>query len=484
MTTIDLRLHATKASLWSAAEIASRQAIQFIVLVLLAHLLTPADFGMMAMLLVLISVGTILADAGFGTALIQRQDATSDDEATAFYSTLGIGLAAAGAMWMSADVIAGFYRQPALVPLIHVIVLVLPISALGSVPDALLTKRLNFQARTHAQALASLFSGILSVCLAVLGFGVWTLVWQALANAAIRTLLLWKLSRWRPHGAFRRSSLHTLGGFGLYMFLANLFNTASVRLQSVLIGRMFDTSALGLYTVAQNTQDAPTSFLGALLGRVALPSFSTLAHDRERLRNALRASIRASLFLFFPCMLGIAVMARPLIELAYGPRWTDAAPILTFLALSAALWPIHVLNLSALTAQGRSDLLFGLEVVKDLILVSLSIVASPAGPVAMAAALLAASLAAVLINTWYSSRMLDYGIVAQLRDQKETFLICALAALPSLGMLHWLARGPIADTLAIMSAIAVYTILALAMRIPGFVELRNMAISLYPKQTT
>ena len=312
--------------MWSALEISARYGVQFAVMIVLARLLTPADFGLIAMILVFISIGTLLVDSGFGTALVQRQRTTPNDETTVFAFTIGSSTVVAIMLWLAAPVIAGFYSQSELVPLTHLLMLVLPLGALASVPDALLTQRLDFRSRAKAEIIASLCSGVVAVVLAWHGFGVWSLAWQAIISIGMRALLLWLYSGWRPRGRFSMISFRSLFRFGGYMLASSLLDTISIRMQSLLIGWMFDTRALGYYTLAQNTQQAPASFISGILNRVGLPVFSSVADQPVKLLGALRLSLRIAIFLFVPCMIGIAIVAKPLIVMLYGVKWAPAAP--------------------------------------------------------------------------------------------------------------------------------------------------------------
>lgn len=447
---------AAHATWWSVLEIAARYGVQFAVVILLARLLTPADFGLIAMLLVFTTVAALLVDSGFGTALVQKQNTSDDDESTVFVSGIIVSVVVGGTLWFGAPFIAAFYAQPLLMPLTRVLLFVLPLSAMAAVPDALLTQRLDFRSRANAEIFASLCSGAVAVVLAWRGFGVWSLAWQSLVAIGVRAALLWLFSGWRPRGRFRIVSFRRLFAFGSYMLMANLLNTISIRLQSLLIGRLFDSRALGYYTLAQNTQQAPTQFMSGVLNRVGLPVFSAVADQPAKLVSALRMSLRVACFAFVPCMVGIAVVAKPLIAMLYGARWAPAAPLLSILAVSAALWPLHVLNLAAVGARGRSDLIFKLELVKRMLSIGLILACSPGGPMAIAWAVLVSSLIAVAINTWYTHRLLGYGALAQLRDQAATLLLSSSAALAGWLVLRWLPPGTGAMAAAIAAAVVVY----------------------------
>jgi teichuronic acid exporter len=479
MPTLETR--AASAAWWSTLEILTRYGVQFLVMVALARLLTPDDFGLIAMLLVFTSIGILLVDSGFGAALIQRQQTTADDETTVFTFTMVVGIVTALALALAAPAIAAFFHQPKLADLTRVMAVVLPLGAFASVPDALLTMKLDFKARARAEVIASLCSGAVAVVLALRGWGVWSLAWQSIVSIGVRGILLWLYSGWRPRGRYRGASFRSLFGFGGYMLLTGLLNTAAVRLQSLLIGRLFDARTLGFYTLAQNTQQAPASLIDGILKRVGLPVFSTIAQDRARLRSALRGSLRMSMFLFVPCMVGIALVAKPLIAMIYGQRWVPAAPILSILSLSTALWPIHVLNLAAIGALGRSDLLLRIEVPKQIIGIVLIVAIARWGPVAIALAVFASGFSGAAINAYYSTKLLDYGLVEQLLDQGATFALSLAAACVGWVILQWPRPGPLPMICAIAGAAATYGLLAVLTRNAALAGLLSVARTLRGK---
>jgi len=470
-----LASRAAHAGWWSALEIAARYGTQLVLMVVLARLLPAETFGLIAMLLVFTSIGALLVDSGFGVALVQRRTVNEDDEATVFAFSITAGLVTALLLWACAPAIARFYEEPQLVSLLVVLSVILPLNALATVPDALLTKRLDFRARTSAELVGSLVSGVLAIVLAFQGFGVWSLVFQAVAASVLRTTMLWLLSKWRPRGRFSVASFRRLLGFGGYMLLTNLLDTITIRLQSVLIGKMYDSGTLGYYTIAQNTQQAPASFFGSILSRVGLPVFASIADDQATLRDALRASIRASMYLFMPCMLGISVLAAPLVSVLYGQRWLPAAPILSILSLASLFWPMHVLNLAAISAQGRSDLFFRLAVLKKLIAIALIIAASPFGAIAMAWAVFAASLIATVVNTYYTAKFLEYGFFKQMRDLANTMAGAFMAAIAGYCVLHFNPPSPAATGAAIGLAALVYIGWSLMTRSPAMRDLLGVA---------
>jgi O-antigen/teichoic acid export membrane protein len=462
------------AVLWSTVEIAARFGAQFAVTLVLARLLLPSDFGLVAMLLVFTSIGVLLTNAGFGAALIQRRETTDDDETTVFCFNIATATIVAALLWTCAGSIARFYSQPELAALTRVAAFAIPIGALGAVPDALLTKRLAFRSRTNAQLIASIGSGSLAILLALRGHGAWSLVWQTLSANSLRSVCLWFFSAWRPRGTFRLSSFRVLFGFGGYLLMSGLLNEIAGRVQSLIIGRLFDARSVGFYALAGSVPGSPKSFIGALLGRVGLPVFATMADRPDKLREALRISLRLSMFLFIPCMFGIAVVARPLIVTLYGEKWGPAAPLTALLAIAAVLFPLHVLNLSVLAAQGRSDRFFNLEIFKHVTIILLTLLAAPFGTTAIAASTIVAGVCAAAINTWYTRKTLGFGLASQLLDQKGTFALTLLASVPAWCVLHWTKPGIVPTLAAIALAVFIYFGAAFALRHPALTDLLSV----------
>lgn len=478
-----LKARAASATWWSTLEITSRYCVQIAVTIILARLLQPADFALIAMLLVFTTLATILIYSSFGSALIQRRQTTVDDETTAFIVTLGTGLTMATLLWFCAPAIAGFYRQPELVPLMHLIVWILPLGGLAAVPDALLTKRLNFVARTRTELIASGISGCAAVALAWHGYGVWSIACQIVLSAGLRAALLWHAARWMPHGRFTMDSLHRLFGFGSFLLLSHLLDEGFVRLQILLLGRLFAATTLGYYTLAQTAQQAPTSFVETVLYRVGLPVFSEVAAEPVRLRDLLRRSARVSLFIFMPCMVCLALLARPFIELVYGAKWDDAAPMLAVLALAASLWPLQVLNITAITALGRSSVIFQAGVIKRVFAIILVVISSPFGPFAVACSVLISNLFTAVVNAWYSDRLLGYSLLMQLADLGATLASCAAAAAIGWGTLHLMGASVLGTALAIVSSGAVYLGGAIVSDNPALHELFRVGREFYNRRT-
>lgn len=417
--------HATR---WSGVEIGTRYFLQFGVTVVLAHLIDPAAYGIVAMVLVFTALGNVFVDSGTGLALIQRQRTSEDEETSAFVINLAISLVACAALVLGAPFIADFYGRPEVARLCVVLAVIFPLNALAVVPDALLTQQLRFQSRSRVEVVSSLISGVIAIALALLDFGPWALVFQAIVSIGCRAAMLYIVSGWRPRGRYSSDAARSILGFGGYMLLAGLVDTAYNRLQAVLIGRLFSAKDLGFYSLAQNTQQAPTSFAAALLNRLGLPLLSSVNDDMNEMRRLLRIALRMSLFAFAPMMVILAIYATPIVTLVYGERWLPSGPLLAILTLAAIPWPAHVLSLVVLNALGQPRLVFRVEVMKKAVAVALLVASATWGLQAMAWSTVLTSLVSYLLNAYVVGKRIGYDALTQLRDLFPTALATTGAA--------------------------------------------------------
>lgn len=471
-----LAQRAAGAAWWSALEIASRYGVQFVVTAILARLLTPGDFGVVAVVVVFTTLASIFVDSGFGTALIQRGSPTADERTTVAAYAFVVAIAAAALIAFAAPALAHFFKQPELIPLLRAAVWVLPLSALSVVPDAILTLRLRFRARTMAQLLASVISGAAGIMLAWNGAGSWSLVVQLIVAAAVRSFMLIILSRDRQdeRGRVTLDALRRLAAFGTYMLLAGVIDAMLTRVQAVLLARLADVRQVGFYSLAQTAQLAPATFIGSILNRVGLPVFVQIADDPVRLRGAMSSALRVSMFCFAPCMLLTAALARPIVIAIYGAMWAPAIPLLSIMAIGTLWWPVHVLNLAALSALGRSDLFFRLEVAKALVLLGMLAAAAPHGAVAIATATAFSSFLAVVINTWHARRLLGYGALSQLHDIAAPLLVGCVAVAAAWVVLYCFDSSIIGGFWAALVASALYVGIAKAAHLRAWHEFTLM----------
>jgi teichuronic acid exporter len=469
---LSLRSKSIRAIFWSGADVFLRQGLQFFVSILLARLLAPEDFGVIALLYVFISLASLFVNSGFSSALIQRQDITHTDQSTVFFFNLGMAALMSLVLYVAAPWIAAFFELPILQSLTYVMALNVFIGAVGSIHNTLLTKALDFKTIMKVGGVATFSSGLLAVLMAWSGYGVWSLAWQSLLSSLISTALLWKWHSWRPSWEFSLTSLRSLFRFGGYMLLSGVLDTIYTRLYSVLIGKFYSARELGYYTRAESTEQLPVDVLTKVLNRVAFPVFSEAAAEPERLARGMRKVLVTIMLLNIPALLGLAVLAEPLVITLFGEKWLPSVPFLKVLCLSGVIWPLHVINLNALMAQGRSDLFFRIEIIKKLVGVLLLVLASLHSVMAIAWATVLLGVIGFFINAHYSGVLLSYGSWQQLRDIQPYALVgLAMAASVWAGshVLHW---APAAElvTLTVMGA-SFYFVACYLLRLAAFNEI-------------
>jgi O-antigen/teichoic acid export membrane protein len=403
------------ATLWSAADILTRQGVQFAVAVILARLLSPEEFGTIALLGLFAGIASVLVEGGMSSALVQQREVSDEDLSTVFWLNLGAGVIAACVLWLAAPQIAAFFEKPILVPLTAVMAVNVLIGACGAVQQTLFVKRLDMRPVTIASAASIVGSSVFAVVMAWQGYGVWALAGQTFVSGAVATALLWLQSSWRPSFAFSVASARRLFGFGGYMLASGLLDMSFNQLYTLIVGKLYGPAELGLYGRAQATSQTPSAVLNGIVARVAFPVFAR-AESEARLAADMRLALQAMMFVNAPVMLGLAAVAEPLVFVLFGPRWIPCVPVLQVLCLAGLMMPLHVLNLQALMGLGRSALFFRLEVIKKVVGIALVCSAASQGALGIAWAMVALGVAGVFINSFYAYSLFGYGLSRQIAD--------------------------------------------------------------------
>ena len=405
-----------KGVIWSSVERFSVQGVQFFVMLVIARLLTPNDYGLVGMLAIFIAVAQTLIDSGFSQALIRKQNRTEIDNNTVFYFNIIVSIFLYVFLFAIAPWVADFYEEPQLAKLMRVLCLVVIFNSFAVVQRAILTANINFKLQAKASFISALISGGIGVCLALKGYGVWTLVFQLLLSTVINVLLLWWYSPWRPGLFYSWKSFRELFSFGSKLMVVGLIDTIYNNLYQIIIGKIFSATSLGFYTRAQHFSELPSSNITGILQRVTYPVLCNIQDDNERLRDNYRKLLRVSAFVIFPIMCLIAGLAHPMIKLLIGEKWNYAATLLTPICFFMMWYPIHAINLNLLQVKGRSDLFLKLEIIKKVIIVSVLILSIPFGLLFMCYSRIATTIICLVINTYYTGKLIQVGFIKQMKD--------------------------------------------------------------------
>ena len=318
---------------WTFLSRIGAQATQVLFSIFLARLLTPSEYGAMAMLLVLSGFAQILGEAGLASALIYYDKSDKIQLSTAFWIQASINLFFTLLFFFAAPLVADFYNNPVLDPLTRLMSINFIIQSVGQIQNAILAKRMDFKAIGITTYVAALVSSICAVVLAHLNFGVWALAWQALSSSITLLIVYTLYTRWWPSFAFSADKAKELVRYGLYLVSHNGLNYWMRNGDNLLIGRFLGATPLGIYNRAYTLMLLPLQNIGAIVGQVMFPTLSKLKDDQQAFRDLYCNSIRLISFVSFPIMAGLSLLSKPILLVLYGPQWVEAAPILQILSL-------------------------------------------------------------------------------------------------------------------------------------------------------
>jgi len=470
----NLKAKATRGLFWSSVDRFSSQGISFVFSIFLARILDISDYGIVAMIVVFMAVAQAFVDSGFSSALIRKPDLNEEDKSTAFYFNIVVGLTCYGILFIASPLIADFYDEPLLSPIIRVTGLSIIFNSLCVVQRALFTIAVDFKTQAIISLACTVISGVVGLVMAYNGYGVWALVGQSTISTFLNFVLLWLCSRWRPVTGFSKASFRYLFNFGSKLLASGLLDTLYNNAYPIVIGKFYNSAQLGLYSRAQGYASLPSSNITGILQRVTFPVLSLMQDDDQKLANNYRRLLRMSAFVVFPLMIGLAAIADPLIRVLITSKWAGCIIYLQIICFGMMLYPIHALNLNLLQVKGRSDLFLRLEILKKIIGVCALCITIPFGITAMCIGLVVVSVVALYINTYYTGKLLSLGFLMQIKDLVPFFILSMLVGL----LMYYVPISINNDLYRLVSGgligIVSYVGLAALFRIKEFNELINL----------
>lgn len=411
-----------KGVIWSAVDRFSAQGIQFVFSILIARLLVPEDYGVIAMLNIFLAVSQTFIDSGFGTALIRKIDRTETDFSTVFYFNIAVAVFFYLGLFFAAPAIANFYNTPLLVPVTRVTAINLVISSLSGIHNAKLSIAIDFKSRAKISIVSAVLTGSVGLWMAYSGYGVWALVVQTVFAGIIRTIMLWIIVKWYPKLVFSWKSFKEMFSFGSKLLASGLLDTLYNNIYTLVVGKVFSSSTLGVYAKAQALAEFPSSNITGVLQNVSFPVLSSIQNDEDKLAGAYKRFIRVSAFVIFPLMLGLSSVADPFIRLLLTDKWENTIYLLQIICFSMMWYPIHAINLNILQVKGRSDYFLKLEIIKKIQGVLILCVTVPMGIIAMSYGQVVSSLISLYLNTYYTKKLIGYGLWDQMKDLLPIFI--------------------------------------------------------------
>lgn len=411
-----MRRQTLAAVVWTLFETVVRQVLLLAFTIVLARILTPQQFGVVALLTLFVGISQALVEGGLGSALVQSPKLTQTDISTVFWLQIGLGALLALVMAALGPLLAIGFDEPLLAPMAAAFGVNILISAPASVQTALATKALNFRIPVVVALVSQLVAGVAAVVAALQHAGAWAIVIQSVVASALTTVLLWVCLPWRPSFAFSRQSARRLFSFGIFVTGAGILGEIENRSGSLFVGKAFGTADAGQYQRAMGLQVILARTLSGVVTKVAFPAFAAVQNDSARLISALREAIYVNLVVTGPIMWGTALVSLPLVKMAFGDVWAPSAPALAAFCLAGGFYPIFAVSTKAQRAVGRSRQVFWIYAVRALGTVAVIAPTAHLGFVWMAWAQAVFGILCLSINCYLMSRDLGYRLGEQLKD--------------------------------------------------------------------
>lgn len=426
----DMKRATISSLFWKLFEQGGASVISLVVQIVMARLLAPEEFGMLAIMLVFVNIGNVVVQSGLNTAIIQSPDATERDYSTVFWMSLTMSVVLYGISFVAAPAVAAFYDMPQVVTPLRVLVLVLVVNAYNSIQEAIVARALEFKKTARATVAAGVVSGCAGVAVAVLGGGIWALVVQQLLFQVTKCVVLALEITWKPHLVFDRHRAVVLFRFGWKLLASGVLDQGYQSLADLIIGKQFNKTDLGFVSQGKKYPFAVGALLDGAIQPVVLSAASRVQDDVAMVKRLARRGLKTSTFLIFPAMTLFALTAEPIVSMLLGDKWLPSVPILQAYCFIYALLPIHTTNLQVLNGMGRSDLFLKLEVIKNVVGLAILCVAAFVFDTifAIIAGYVLTGVLCTFINAFPNRRVIGYDFSEQVRDILPAFLLSLAAA--------------------------------------------------------
>ena len=412
--------------LWKFFERISVQGISFIVTIVLARLLSPEEYGTIAIITVFVAIAQIVVEGGLSTALIQKKDADNLDFSTIFYSSIAVSLLLSVILYLTAPSISNFYNQPELTPILRVLSVNLLIGAINSVQVAYLSRNLLFKKMFYSSLVGAIMSGVVGISMATANFGVWSLVGQQISSQFFITTVMWFTLRWRPDVSFSWKRFQTLFNYGWKIFATNFLISIFHNVRSLIIGKLYTRDMLGFFDRGRMLPNMAISSIDSTLKAVLLPVYSKSQDNREELKLMLRRSIKTSCVVIFPLMIGLIVTAKPLVLLLMSEKWLGAVPFVQIFALALMLMPIQSINMEAIKSMGFSGTLLKIEMMKKVLEFAILFATMFISVYAIAWGTVIYNAICIIVNLYPNRKFINYGYREQLSNILPELVVSVL----------------------------------------------------------
>ena len=432
----DLKRETVKGVAWSAVEKFSTGGVLFFANIILARILTPKDFGLLAVITIFVQIAQTFIDSGFSNALIQKKDRNQVDYSTVFFFNLAISIGLYIILYFCSPLIAHFFDNPQLTSLTRVVGLNFVIGALVSVHRTRLTVLLQFKKQSLITLISSVVAAVVSIFFAYKGIGVWALVMLTLINISLQTILFYVTIKWHPSLVFSKSAFKSLFSYSSKLLGASLIHLLYRNIYPIVIGKKFSPTELGYFNRADTFAMYPSTVIGSIISRVAFPIFSRIQDDNLKLRNAYMKYITYSSYIIFPLFTYIILLAHPITIVLFTDKWTPMVPMLQILCIDWMTDHLNQINLNVLFVKGRSDLALKLEIIKKVIAIIILFISLFGGIICVCWGRVIYGLFALGLNSFYTKQLIDISIQQQIKSLGKPILYSLILGVVLISILY------------------------------------------------
>lgn len=459
---------------WTFAERIGAQLVSFVVSIILARLLMPEEYGIIAIVWVFINICNVFVNSGFGRALIQKKNADDLDFSSVFWFSMAMSTTLYIVLYIAAPWIARWYEMEQLCPVLRVMGLRLIVASFNTVQKARVSRDMQFRKFFFSTIGGTLFSAVVGIAMAYMGCGVWALVAQELTNVAIDTTILFITIQWRPRLMFSLERMKGLFSYGWKVLVTGLIDTLYEDFRSLYIGKLYTAEDLAYYTRGKQFPHLVVDNVNTSISSVLFPAISAAQGDTDAVKAMARRAMKTSSYVLTPMLVGMAAVAEPMITLLLTEKWLYCVPFLQIICINCALTPLQTANLQAINAMGRSDISLKLSILKKSFGLIMIIVFARISVEAMAWAGVATGVFSLIVNVFPNRKLIDYGLKEQLRDVIPNWLLSA-------GMLVFVRAAALLDLalipeLIVMVAVGAVSYIALSVlfRVESFTYIWKM----------
>lgn len=436
--------------IWNLLERFGAQAVTFVVSIVLARMLDPELYGIVAIATIFTALLNIFVDSGFGSALIQKKDVGDLEYSTIFFFNVFISFLMYIILFLCAEPISWFYEMPELVLVLRISSISVIIYGIKNIQVAYISRQMDFKKFFFATLGGTIVAGILGISMALAGFGVWALVGQSLVNGFIDTIILWVTTKWRPKLLFSFNVLKRLFGYGWKLLAAQLVGGVYGKIRPLIIGKMYTATDLAYYEKGGIAGFAIDGIYTAI-GAVAFPAMSSVQDDTDRIRNMARRSLMSSICVLAPLLAGLAVCAEPLVALLLTDKWLPCVPFIQVMSISYLAYAPSAVNLNVAKAVGRSDLILKLRIITIVVNCVILLTTMWVGVIAIAIGVALGEIIGYVINAIPNKKLIGYGVLSQIKDMGPNLILSVIMGLAIYPMLYL----PIANCLILILQILV-----------------------------